>query len=64
METEWIEWNGGECPVADAPHVEVKLRGGGIAGGRACVLDWEHWHQSPELDIIAYRIVEEWPCRD
>lgn len=63
----WIEWNGGYCPVNDESQLlEVKYRSTQIYNRVAAA--WRHrWHHadrslvidgSPELDIIAYRIVK------
>ena len=49
--SEWIEWEGGECPVPGETLVEIKARGGGdvrvvdVAG----VFDWSF--------VVAYRVV-------
>lgn len=57
----WIEWAGGECPVDNLRHVEVKLRDGFInSTSLAGELGWgwcldEEWAES---DIIAYRVVK------
>lgn len=64
--SDWIEWNGGECPVDGDALVCVKLR---------CEIDeayndewydeciaydlrWGHTANDNGSDIIAYRIVE------
>jgi len=67
---EWIEWNGGECPVPRDTIVEVKLRCGDVMGtshtltaGDWCKSEdfpdepsqWEHVGWAD--DIIAYRKV-------
>ncbi len=53
----WIEWQGGECPVADDTMVDAKLRGGDIRDNYAAgVLDWSR-RQEPKWHIIAYRIL-------
>lgn len=71
QENEWIEWNGGECPVAGDTVVQVRFRGrpnenrvSSTTSGRADFwkigTDW--WrHASPrrDNDIIAYRIARE-----
>lgn len=55
--TDWIEWKGGECPVADE-HVDVRLRNGD---------EMHDWHPNhikwgrdlPKGDhVIAYRVVQ------
>jgi len=59
---EWIEWNGGECPVADGKSVEVRYRS--FQHGdkysteiydNATKIRWKHTGQGG--DIIAYRVV-------
>ena len=58
MANEWIEWAGGECPVASDVRVETISRRYGRAGIRyADSVDWKH-RPIAGLDIIAYRIVE------
>ncbi|WBG90047.1 hypothetical protein N5580_13220 [Pantoea piersonii] len=54
---EWIEWNGGECPVKESDWIEARLRDGEEAGGLACHGEWEHKNRS--FDIIAYRVIEQ-----
>lgn len=50
----WIEWGGGECPVAESRIVEVKYRDGDKGTAAAYELWWTHSLGSS--DIIAYRI--------
>ncbi len=60
----WIEWKGGECPVAPETPVEIKYKWGNTppshwmrSGCAAVNYSWSHgWGVS---DIIAYRIIEE-----
>lgn len=56
--TDWIEWKGGECPVADDAIVEAKMpyKPGGVRFRRAGDCDWSH--EGIDTDIIAYRVVE------
>jgi hypothetical protein len=55
---EWIEWNGGDCPVKAATVVEYKRRDGVRASPRSAIeLDWGHFDLGN--DIIAYRLVRE-----
>ena len=55
--TDWIEWAGGECPVALGDRVETITRGFGPNGiCYAESIDWRHRPIS-RLDIIAYRVV-------
>lgn len=54
----WIEWKGGECPVAAHTHVEVKFQDGEFnAAMPACAWTWKHFPDG--YNIIAYRIVQE-----
>lgn len=50
----WIEWGGGECPVADFLKVEYQLRGGAKGSESAKILEWQH--EGGRHDIIAYRL--------
>jgi len=67
----WIEWGGGDCPVAPDVMVEVRLRTGDEIGASGTLSagdwmvqpeypddpsNWEH-HGHPD-DIIAYRVVK------
>ena len=58
----WIDWHGGECPVAEGVVVEVTMPGGstirGTAGHFAAgTCDW--WREGGRLGrIIAYRVVK------
>lgn len=56
---DWIEWEGGACPVLRRLGVEVKLRDGEQIIGEAMFFEWEH-RDHPEhddKDIIAYRVL-------
>ena len=57
-ENEFIDWQGGECPVDSETVVEVKFTGGGktTAGRPAGVFNWQR--RNIGGDIIAYRVVE------
>ena len=61
--SDWIEWHGGEQPVADEVVVEVKLRNGTVLGEDPP--EFYRWTNSStkdvcyEYDIIAYRIVSQ-----
>ena len=57
--TDWIKWNGGECPIkSDKTRVEIKMR-------RCIDISWSYGHQFDWThtddggDIVAYRIVED-----
>lgn len=52
---DWIEWKGGDCPVAGDVMVETKLRDGG--NGSAVAREWEWAHGPSSADIIAYRVI-------
>lgn len=61
MSNEWIEWNGGECPVEKGALIDVKRRNGQEHSGNA--LRWEDdleqsfWdNDNAGGDIIAYRL--------
>jgi hypothetical protein len=57
--TDWIEWNGGECPVAEGVRGSVRMRCGKEYHDFAlCEWRWNHWNDS-SADIIAYRVVQE-----
>lgn len=56
---EWIEWKGGECPIADDARIDVKCRDGDVL--RDCLpsnLYWSH-HADGNYwgDIVAYRVM-------
>jgi hypothetical protein len=52
----WIEWGGGECPVAADALVEVRVRDGCTGTTKALAMFWCH-HDGPG-DIVAYRLVQ------
>lgn len=55
---EWVEWTGGECPVAHDQLVFVKLRSGFTSQEqKAGTFSWEC--MDDDADIIAYRLVEQ-----
>jgi hypothetical protein len=58
--SDWIEWMGGECPVANDVQVIVRLRNDGAKERSypwpADALWWDHRKRGS--DIIAYRIVD------
>jgi hypothetical protein len=56
--TNWIEWNGGECPIkSDMTRVEYKCGSGYKATNTGKSCRWSHVNSG--YDIIAYRIVED-----
>ena len=58
--TDWIDWEGGDCPVHEGTPVKVKLRGGSelptmLAGNLP--VDWYHYRDSifgDEGDVDTY----------
>ncbi len=52
----WIEWHGGECPVAEIKFVEYRMRHGFKTSCFAGDLRWNH--RGDMGDIIAYRVVK------
>ena len=66
----WIEWHGGECPVAKGTLVDVKHRDGNVHLNQSALLDAplpngcaEDWdNDGVSGDIIAYRLSKpDWP---
>lgn len=57
----WIEWGGGECPVAGHALVLVKLRSGDdfLEPSMARTWWWGRLDEPMKGDIIAYRVVEK-----
>ncbi|HEX8418539.1 MAG TPA: hypothetical protein VF638_00845 [Sphingomonas sp.] len=59
--SDWIEWTGGERPVAPDTLVDFRLRfGQETTGWLAKECDWSHEpmdHHDYGYDIIAYRVV-------
>lgn len=55
--SEWIKWEGGECPVLAQTEVEYETRRGNTSLDIAGDLRWEHL--SFGGDIVAYRVVKE-----
>jgi hypothetical protein len=54
MITDWIEWQGGECPVDGITEVDVILRSGYSFFQIADCLEWAH--HGTKLDIILYHV--------
>ena len=62
MESEWIEWAGGECPVDELVRVECIFRAPPLPQEceptmpcEAGTLAW--WHDRQNDDIVAYRVL-------
>lgn len=57
--TDWIEWNGGECPVGLGASVEYLMRGEEPGDESKDVAAWLRWdHRGSAGDIVAYRLVD------
>lgn len=57
--SDWIKWNGGECPVHPDTTIEVEYRDGNSEEDKAGSFD-ECWtNDSDPADIVAYRIISE-----
>ncbi|QHJ79607.1 MAG: hypothetical protein [Caudoviricetes sp.] len=56
----WIEWAGGECPVAPWEYVSVKHRSDKCVSQNAMAsyFDWSNYPSKFDTDIIAYRVVK------
>ncbi len=52
-ETDWIEWNGGECPVDPETPIRVRTKDGRVLCER---MAWANDWNNPNLG--AYRIVD------
>lgn len=61
VETDWIPWAGGTCPVPRSTLVDIKFRGTfkNESNSRAGVWDWIHCGK--DGDVIAYRVVRTPP---
>lgn len=55
---EWIEWDGGPCPIADDVTVSIKRRGGEFIEriAHAGDFNWGRYDRPLATDIIAYRV--------
>jgi hypothetical protein len=57
--TNWVEWNGGECPIkSEDTRGQVKFRDGEVSSWFSEMTDW-CWGDDGEGTIIAYRIIED-----
>ena len=50
----WVEWNGGNRPVAAHCEVEIVCREGGV--NVACAYHFEWTHTGHSTDIVRYRV--------
>lgn len=61
----WIEWAGGECPLARGTRHQVRYRDG-LIGREKYAIDgarshqvWAHDPETARFDITAYRVVPQ-----
>lgn len=56
---EWIDWSGGDCPVAPEDKVQYKTTFGKVLEALACDIRWKHISNTDYLagDVIAYRVI-------
>ena len=60
MTNDWIEWNGGECPVDGETLVCIKCKKFRThIAYPAKTLNWKHKRPNSETNIIAYRLSKE-----
>lgn len=52
----WVEWRGGECPVAVAQSIDMRFRDGRVYHVVRNADDLRWWHDGNGGDIIAYRL--------
>jgi hypothetical protein len=52
----WIDWLGGECPVADHAPVTVRFRNGKTCDTEMPAKAWAWFHDGDGFDIVAYRL--------
>lgn len=56
--SEWIKWEGGECPVSLNTKIEVEFRNGKLWGNKET--EWYSWnHRNHPYDIVAYRVIKD-----
>lgn len=56
-QSDWIEWEGGNCPVEGWVTVEVLFRSRlGSSEGQAKNWDWGREPTPKSYDIVAYRV--------
>lgn len=57
MVSDWIKWEGGECPVHWNTWIQARFRDGCVTGAnQAKNFRWNHIHTS--ADIVEYRLAE------
>lgn len=60
--SEWIEWNGGECPVGSNALVDARFKNGkeSVSNRKGKpASEWKWQHIDDDYDIIAYRIHQQ-----
>ena len=61
--SDWIKWEGGECPLEPSDRVEIKMMYGGVLEGNARAFRWQHLRNANNDlhagNIIAYRKVRK-----
>jgi len=55
--SEWIKWEGGECPVVDGTIVEIKIDG--RVEEEQCAAEEWRWCHNGSSDITEFRVVVE-----
>ena len=53
----WIQWSGGNCPVARSEMVEITMRNGRVNTRPAGDFNWEHFERYD--DIMSYRVLHK-----
>ena len=54
---EWVEWKGGDCPIADGVPFSLKFRSGKVVEIDDCAGAWRWTKKRYGGDIIAYRVL-------
>lgn len=54
---EWIEWAGGECPIADGVRHQIRTRDGWASTVGADASGWDWALQGGDIAIVAYRVL-------
>lgn len=54
--SKWIEWDGGECPLAAGTAFRYRLRDGGTGAELINLTAWRWDHRGSAYDIVAYQV--------
>ena len=54
---EWIEWQGGKCPIADGVKHQVRFRDHSLSHVCDDAASWSWRHACEDFDIVAYRVL-------